>query len=148
MAELVEEIDGPVVIVYWWAENLKRLQKRFKKGRSIKEDGALDGFIKGKIDVLFLHPQSAGHGINGLQWRTHRMVILDPFHSLEMMIQTVARLDRSGQETQVVVDVIEAEGTLDEAIPRIWESRAEDQNAMLQALLWRKRLAAQRCEML
>ncbi len=143
VAELVEEIDGPVVIVYWWAENLKRLQKRFKKGRSIKEDGALDGFIKGKFDVLFLHPQSAGHGINGLQWRTHRMIVLDPFHSWELAEQTIARLDRSGQETQVVVDVIEAEDTIDETIPTlVWGPRHEEQGALMEALLWRRRRAA------
>ena len=137
--ELVEEIDGPVVVVYWWAENLPRLKKRFKKGKSIGEAGALDGFIKGKFDVLFVHPQSAGHGVNGLQWRTNRMIVLDPFHSLELAIQVIARLDRSGQEKQVVVDVIEAADTLDEAIPRLWDERAEDQNAMMEALLWRRR---------
>ena len=141
VAALVEEIDAPVVIVYWWAESLPRLKKRFRKGRSIKEEGALDGFIKGKFDVLFLHPQSAGHGVNGLQWRSHRMIVLDPFHSWEYAQQTIARLDRSGQETQVVVDVIEAEDTLDELIPGIWRAREEDQGAMMNALLWRRRKA-------
>ena len=106
-----------------------------------KEAGALDGFIKGKFDVLFVHPQSAGHGINGLQWRTNRMIILDPFHSLELAIQTIARLDRSGQEKQVVVDVIEAAGTLDQAIPKLWDKRADEQNSLMDALLWRRQVA-------
>ena len=141
LEELVEEIDGPVVVAYWWVENLARLKKRFKKGKSIKEAGALDGFIKGKFDVLFVHPQSAGHGINGLQWRTNRMIILDPFHSLELAIQTIARLDRSGQEKQVVIDVIEAAGTLDQAIPKLWDKRADEQNSLMDALLWRRQVA-------
>jgi SNF2 family DNA or RNA helicase len=73
--------------------------------------------------MLFIHPQSAGHGLN-LQHGGSTLVFFDLIYSLEYYLQTVGRIDRQGQKNPVVVELLVAEGTRDEYVAdRIQEKK-------------------------
>ena len=70
---------------------------------------------EGQIDLLLLHPKSAGHGLN-LQHGGCRMVWLSLPWSLELYEQTIGRLHRSGQRHDVWNYVLMTNKTVDEKI--------------------------------
>jgi SNF2 family DNA or RNA helicase len=67
----------------------------------------------GKLPLMGLHPASGGHGLN-LQHGGADMAWLAPTWNPEWWDQTLARLNRSGQQRQVVVRVCVANRTIDD----------------------------------
>jgi SNF2 family DNA or RNA helicase len=90
--------------------------RRYPKAKTI--DGNVEAWNEGKIELLLIHPKSAGHGLN-LQHGGSRIVFLSLPWSLELYEQTVGRLHRSGQRHDVWCYVLLANKTIDE---RIWAS--------------------------
>jgi SNF2 family DNA or RNA helicase len=79
-------------------------------GKDGKEEKAWN---KGKIPMMFVHPQSAGHGLN-LQHGGSTMVIFDLIYSLRYYLQLIGRIDRQGQTKPVVIYILIAKNTRDE----------------------------------
>lgn len=119
LAELKEELQGsPLLVAYWYKSSLDRLRKRFPSAHVMDEDGAIfDGrrspWNKGEIDMLFIHPASAGHGLNGQYGPGHDIYMYDGCWSYELYYQLWRRLARPGQKKRVRVWQRKTRGTLD-----------------------------------
>ena len=104
------------IIVYNYKEELAELLRRYPQAATIDDPDAIARWNAGKIELLLIHPKSAGHGLN-LQHGGSKMVFLSIPWSLELFEQTVGRLHRSGQAHPVWVYVLLCNKTIDE---RIW----------------------------
>jgi superfamily II DNA or RNA helicase len=102
------------IIVYNYKEELAELQRQFNVS-TIDEPDAIERWNAGKIELLAIHPKSAGHGLN-LQFGGNKIIFLSLPWSLELFEQTVGRLHRSGQTRDVWCYVIMCNKTIDERI--------------------------------
>jgi SNF2 family DNA or RNA helicase len=102
------------IIVYNYKEELAELQREFNVA-TIDEPDAIERWNAGKIELLAIHPKSAGHGLN-LQFGGNKIIFLSLPWSLELFEQTVGRLHRSGQTRDVWCYVIMCNKTIDERI--------------------------------
>jgi SNF2 family DNA or RNA helicase len=102
------------IVVYNYKEELAELQRQFNVA-TIDAPDAIERWNAGKIELLAIHPKSAGHGLN-LQFGGNKIVFLSLPWSLELFEQTVGRLHRSGQTKDVWCYVIMCNKTIDERI--------------------------------
>jgi SNF2 family DNA or RNA helicase len=131
LEELLDENQrANTIVVYNYQEELAELRRRFPHAQTIDDDNVIERWNAGKVELLLIHPKSAGHGLN-LQHGGCHMVFLSLPWSLELYEQTVGRLHRGGQRHAVWVYVLMTEKTIDE---RIWaalhEKRAVSDIAM------------------
>lgn len=114
--ELLEENQrANTIIAYTYKEELAELKRRYQRAVTLDDDRAVERWNRGEVELLLVHPKSAGHGLN-LQHGGCRMVFLSLPWSLELYEQTIGRLHRSGQRHDVWVYVIMANKTVDEKI--------------------------------
>jgi SNF2 family DNA or RNA helicase len=113
---LTENQRDNTIIVYNYKEELAELKRRYPQAATIDDPDAIARWNAGKIELLLIHPKSAGHGLN-LQHGGNKMVFLSVPWSLELYEQTVGRLHRSGQTRPVWVYAVLCNKTIDE---RIW----------------------------
>jgi SNF2 family DNA or RNA helicase len=117
LAELLDENQrANTIVVYSYQEELAELKRRFPHAQTIDDENVIERWNRGEVELLLVHPKSAGHGLN-LQYGGCHMVFLSLPWSLELYEQTVGRLHRSGQKHDVWVYVMLADKTIDE---RIW----------------------------
>jgi SNF2 family DNA or RNA helicase len=102
------------IIVYNYKEELAELKRLFNVA-TIDESDAIERWNAGKIELLAIHPKSAGHGLN-LQFGGNKIIFLSLPWSLELFEQTVGRLHRSGQTRDVWCYVIMCNNTIDQRI--------------------------------
>lgn len=134
LEDLVEAANGkPLLVAYWYKHDLSRLQERFKQGRRIDTSKDIDDWNAGKIQVAFIHPASAGHGLN-LQAGGSTIVWFGLTWSLELYQQLNARLWRQGQQHTVVIHHIITKGTHDEDVMRALELKDTRQSALIAAV--------------
>ena len=115
LAEIIDENQRDnTIIVYNYKEELAELQREFNVA-TIDEPDAIERWNAGKIELLAIHPKSAGHGLN-LQFGGNKIIFLSLPWSLELFEQTVGRLHRSGQTRDVWCYVIMCNKTIDERI--------------------------------
>ena len=87
-----------------------------------------------QIPVGLIHPASAGHGLN-LQAGGSTLVWFGLTWSLELYIQTNARLWRQGQVSRTVVIIhIITKGTVDERIMKALEKKEVTQDSLMNAV--------------
>jgi len=113
---LSENQRANTIVVYTYQEELAELKRRFPHAQTIDAPNAIERWNRGEVELLLVHPKSAGHGLN-LQHGGCHMVFLSLPWSLELYEQTVGRLHRSGQTRDVWVYVMLTDKTIDE---RIW----------------------------
>lgn len=130
--EILEETGSPVILVYQFAHELEALRVAFPHGVKMSSEAVVP-FNRGEIPLLFLHPQSGGHGLN-LQKACHTMVIFSGSFSFDHMAQTKARIDRSGQEHTVVFHYLTATNTIDEVLLQVQQEKLDTQTAVLEAI--------------
>jgi SNF2 family DNA or RNA helicase len=115
--ELLEENQrANTIIVYNYQEELAELKRRYKQLNTLDDERAIERWNQGEIELLAVHPKSAGHGLN-LQHGGCRIIFLSLPWSLELYEQTIGRLHRSGQRHDVWCYVMLTNKTVDE---RIW----------------------------
>lgn len=102
------------IIVYNYKEELAELQRQFNVN-TIDEPDAIERWNAGKIELLAIHPKSAGHGLN-LQFGGNKIIFLSLPWSLELYEQTIGRLHRSGQTRDVWCYIVMCNKTIDERI--------------------------------
>jgi SNF2 family DNA or RNA helicase len=112
---LQENQRANTIIAYTYKEELAELKRRYKHAVTLDDNRAIERWNKGEVELLLVHPKSAGHGLN-LQHGGCRMVFLSLPWSLELFEQTVGRLHRSGQQHDVWVYVMLTNKTVDEKI--------------------------------
>ena len=114
--ELVEENQhANTIIVYNYIEELAELKRRYPHAQTINDTKAIERWNEGKIELLLIHPKSAGHGLN-LQHGGRKMVFVSLPWSLELYEQTIGRLHRSGQKHDVWVYLLLTNKTIEERI--------------------------------
>jgi SNF2 family DNA or RNA helicase len=116
LSDLLEENQhANTLLVYQFEEELAEIKRRYPKVQTLDDAGAVERWNKGLVELLAVHPKSAGHGLN-LQHGGHHMVFISLPWSLELYEQTVGRLHRSGQLREVWVYILLAEKTVDETV--------------------------------
>lgn len=134
LEDLLEGANGkPVLVAYWFKQDLERIQKRFTV-RELKSSGDIQDWNAGRIPVAVIHPASAGHGLN-LQAGGSTLAWFGLTWSLELYQQTNARLWRQGQQADtVIIHHIIAQGTIDEQILQALEDKDRTQVALIHAV--------------
>ena len=112
---LNENQHANTILVYQYQEELAELKRRYKHLVTLDDGDAIGRWNAGAVQLLAVHPKSAGHGLN-LQHGGHHMVFLSLPWSLELYEQTVGRLHRSGQSRDVWVYILMAKDSVDEKI--------------------------------
>jgi SNF2 family DNA or RNA helicase len=134
LEELMEAANGqPVLVFYSFQHDWLRIQKRFSDVRKLETSQDIADWNDGKVRVMCCHPASAGHGLN-LQAGGNIIVWFGLPWSLELYEQANARLHRQGQERSVIVHHIIAEDTIDETVLGALKSKANVQDALLNAV--------------
>lgn len=141
LKEMVEDLGGKsVLIAYEFNHDLLRLKKAFPKARIIGSGTspkdraeAIKDWNAGFIPVLLGQPSSMGHGLN-LQEGGSDIFWYTPTWNLELFEQFNKRLHRKGQEKPVMVHLMVAEDTIDEAVVEALTNKAKDQNNFLDSL--------------
>lgn len=134
LEELAETNEHkPVLVFYWFKHDLSRLLNRFPKARKLDTADDIKDWNAGKIQMLLVHPASAGHGLN-LQYGGSIIVWFSLTWSLELYQQANKRLHRSGQKNTVIIHHLIAEGTIDTEVMKALSEKKAGQDAMLEAL--------------
>ena len=132
--EIIEEATGNTVLVaFWYKHDLERLRARYPDGRLLDTDKDMADWKAGRIQLGFIHPASAGHGLN-LQSGGHIIVWLAPTWSLELYEQTNGRLNRQGQTHPVSIIRVITKGTIDTRIIQALEKKDTTQAALIDAV--------------
>lgn len=125
--DLVQERQHSVVFFHWTHQRDQLIE--MAKARGIKY-ALIDGTVSGKkreevvkhyqagfYDVLFAHPQSAGHGLTLTKGTA--TIWTSPTHNLEHYLQGLKRIHRIGQKEKTETIMVIAPGTVEE---RVYES--------------------------
>ena len=116
LEELIEENQhANTLVVYTYKEELEELKRRHRQLVTLDDDDAIVRWNRGEVELLAVHPKSAGHGLN-LQHGGCRIVFLSLPWSLELYEQTIGRLHRSGQRHDVWCYVFLTDNTIDQKI--------------------------------
>lgn len=141
LRDIVSDLAGePVVVAYFFKSDLARLKKAFPEGVYFDDSAkTLDDFCAGRIPVLFLHPASAAHGIDGMQEHCRNIVWFSMTWNLEDFQQTNERIGatrqvQSGFYRTVYVHLLVGENTIEEDMVDRVESKASVQDAVKAAM--------------
>lgn len=95
--------DEPFAVIYQYQFELELLRELYPDAGVLADDpeGVEAAWNAGELDLLLLHPQSAGHGLN-IQYGGCRMACLSPLWSADQWDQMIRRLRRRGQASDVV----------------------------------------------
>lgn len=141
LQSIIEEAAGmPVIVVYKFKSDLERLQKAFPKGVALgKKKQVEKDFKEGKIPILFLHPASAGHGIDAFQNVTNIMCFFSLDWNAEERQQVIARIGKvrqfqAGLNRPTFIHQIAARNTIDEDILLRIEKKISIEQALKEGL--------------
>lgn len=129
---VVDQTGSPVIIVYNFRHELAALKAAIPEGVEFTPQ-IQNLWDLGEVPVLFLHPQSGGHGLN-LQYGGHTMVIFSGSFSYEHMSQTMARIDRTGQGARCIYHHLVSVDTIDEQILEVLKDKENNQARVLARL--------------
>ena len=141
LEDLVEAANGrPILVAYWFKHDYDRITERLRsigvRHSKIDTEESIQRWNRKMIPVGLIHPASAGHGLN-LQAGGSTLIWFGLTWSLELYIQTNARLWRQGQvSSTVVIQHIVTKGTVDERILKALESKEVTQDSLMEAVKW------------
>lgn len=116
LEELLNENQrANTIIAYTYQEELAELKRRYPHAQTLDDKDAIQRWNAGRVELLLVHPKSAGHGLN-LQFGGCKIIFLSLPWSLELYEQTIGRLHRSGQKHDVWCYVMLTNKTVDEKI--------------------------------
>jgi SNF2 family DNA or RNA helicase len=139
LEDIIEAQQGkPVLVAYWYKHDFDRITERLRsigvKYARIDNQNSIEKWNAKQIPVGLIHPASAGHGLN-LQSGGSTLVWFGLTWSLELYIQTNARLWRQGQVSRTVVILhIITKGTVDEQIMKALEMKEVTQDGLMNAV--------------
>ena len=133
LEDLIEGMNGrPVLVAYWFRHDAERIRERFSV-REIRTGKDIDDWNRGDIPVAILQPGSAALGLN-LQEGGSTLVWFGLTWSLELYLQTNARLHRQGQRNTVIIHHIICRGTVDERVMEALRRKEGIQDALMEAV--------------
>lgn len=139
LEDLIEAANGkPLLIAYWFRHDLERIAERLSERKIpffvLKTSESIEKWNRGEISVALIHPASAGHGLN-LQTGGNTIIWFGLTWSLELYLQTNARLWRQGQTRDtVVIQHIITKGTIDERVLKALSEKDRTQSALIDAV--------------
>lgn len=123
-----------VLLFYAFREEAVWLKEIFDRKKitaeSVKKAGFMERWNAGKIDVLFAHPASAGHGLN-LQHGGRVIVWSSLTYNYELWAQANARLARQGQTRNVQIHYFMAQDTCEWQVWNALQKKDKQQNEFL-----------------
>lgn len=137
LESIVSELGEPLLVAYYFTFTPERIQRTFPKARVLKSAQDVADWNAGKIDMMLVHYQSAGHGLN-LQDGGRALAYFDEIWDAELREQVLERLGpmrqkQSGHARTVLVYDIITKDTMDvEARERI-DSKLSIQDALMLA---------------
>jgi SNF2 family DNA or RNA helicase len=150
LESIVNEASGnPVLVAYNFKSDLARLQKAFPKAVALNPGNVqevMKAWNAGKIDMLLVHPASAGHGLN-LQDGGNILVFFGLNWNLEQRLQVIERIGpvrqlQAGHDRPVFIYNILARDTIDELVLDRVETKREVQDLLLEAMARKRRRVA------
>lgn len=137
LESIIAESGGtPIIVVYHFKSDLQRLMVRFPTGKCFDGNGSrVEAWNKGCIPILFVHPDSAGHGLN-LQHGGNIIVFFGHWWDLEKYQQVIERIGpvrqmQSGYNRPVFIYNIRAENTIDELVIQSRTDKRKVQDLLL-----------------
>lgn len=127
-----ENQRAPTLVWYQYQAELIALKARYPKIEELTNEHSIDRWNAGQIEMLAVHPKSAGHGIN-LQGQ-NLMVWMSLPWSLELYEQAVGRLHRGGQTRDVWNYVLLTKDTVDQTIWKALHDKRSVSEIALEAL--------------
>lgn len=141
LEDLVDELSGqPVLIIYEFQHDYERLNRVIPGPNLTGTSGdrlvrLVEEFGSASVPLLYGHPASMGHGIDGLQRRCHHIILFGLTWDLELYDQVIARIWRQGQSSEhVMLYRILASKTMDEKVAKVLEGKDRTQRALSMAL--------------
>lgn len=132
-----ELLGESLLAVYGYKAEYESLKLDARLGGGVtdaQEQQVLDRWNAGELDVLGMHPASAGHGLNLHKSGARHIAFLTLPWSRGLYDQTVGRLYRMGQGRSVIVHRFVARGTVEEDVVNALESKGSVQEAVLTAI--------------
>ena len=134
LKDLVEEFSGdPILIAYNYKHEVRRLMESFPNGVVLDTQQNVDDWNAGKIPIMFVHPASAGHGLN-LQHGGNNLIWFGLTWDLEAYDQLNGRLDRQGQTKPVFIHHLVFRDSIEERIMERLENKHITQTDLLNAM--------------
>jgi SNF2 family DNA or RNA helicase len=140
LESIIEESAGePVLVAYQFKHDLARLKARFKHGVELTHgDGLIDAWNRGEVPLMFVHPQSAGHGLN-LAKGGHILAFFSLDWNLEYHLQVIERVGPTrqaqlGTGKPCLLYYIVAENTVDELIVERLQTKKSVQQVLTDAM--------------
>lgn len=138
LEDLMESANGePVMVFYYFKHDSERIRKRFSERyniASIEDSTDIKAWNEGKIDMLLVHPASAGHGLNLQHGGSIIVWFTLPNWNLELYQQANARLHRQGQKNAVRIYHIIVDKTIDEDVMRSLQEKDTTQKNLIESL--------------
>lgn len=137
LESIIEEAGGAAVLVaYKFKSDRERLLKHFKGAVDLATTAGMAAFKAGKASIGIGHPDSIGHGIDGMQEVCNEIAFFGLDYNLETRQQIIERIGptrqfQSGFDRPVFVHNIIAKGTLDELVLERVETKADVQQLVL-----------------
>ena len=139
--EIIDVSQGkPIICFYSYRHDLERILAKHPDARTLKSDKDIADWNNGKISLLLVHPQSAGHGLN-LQHGGSIIVWFGLTWKLENYLQANARLHRQGQKEKVIIHHLVAKDTADEDVMVALKEKTDMQEAVMRAIKARVKAA-------
>jgi SNF2 family DNA or RNA helicase len=126
--EIIDELQGEApIVIYRFRHEATRLKRKFAdypligrdaNGRKPSETqimGIIAQWNKRRVPGIIAHPASVGHGLN-LQHGGRHFIWHSMTESLELYLQMLKRLHRSGQKQSVINYLLLCRNTVDEVI--------------------------------
>lgn len=138
LESIVEEANGmPLLVAYQFKYDLAMIKRAFPKARGIDEISLTD-WDAGRVPMLVVHPESAGHGLN-LQLGSNILVDYSSGWNLEHDDQVIERIGpmrqfQAGLERPVYRYRIVARDTVDELVRERRASKRSVQDVLLEAM--------------
>ena len=136
LEDIVEAANGAqILIAYNFKHDLDGILKRFPQAKVLQDPEDVQNWNNRKIQMMCIHPMSAGHGLNLQQGGAHIMVWYTLTWSLELYQQTNARLWRQGQKNRTVtIQHIIMKDSIDEAVIQALQRKEHTQDALIRAV--------------
>jgi hypothetical protein len=137
---IIEEANGAAVIVsYEFRSDLARILKAYPGAVDLSTTAGMNKFKAGKALIGLGHPQSIGHGVDGLQDVCNTIIFFGHNWNLETYDQIIGRIGpvrqmQAGLNRPVFIYHIVASGTVDELVMERREGKRDVQDILLDAM--------------
>lgn len=142
--DLISELQGQqLMIIYHFVAQLEQLREHYGKRLQYLGGGVTDKQARetmqewnsGQLELLAVHPASAGHGLNLQKSGAKHICMLTLPDSAGLMEQVIGRLRRTGNEADsIFLHMILSKGTVDEDRMAVVNGKILTQQYLLDAM--------------